>query len=66
MNKHKLCPACGEMNDDNWPLKIDGKIALGGCQMCWEKYCSEEWWKMCAATGQTIDEITAATGREGK
>ncbi len=36
------CPKCGEFNDDNWPLTVDGTI--GGCQMCWETESSEQWW----------------------
>lgn len=42
----KRCPKCGELNDNNWPLEIDGKVVEGGCQMCWEEQCSKEWWKM--------------------
>lgn len=57
MNKHTPCPSCGKMNDDNWTLRVDGKIVLGGCQMCWEKQCSEAWWGMIAATGQKIEEV---------
>lgn len=31
------CPVCGIMNDDDWPLNIDGIIEDCGCQLCWEK-----------------------------
>ncbi len=37
-------------NMDNWPLKIDNKIIVGGCQECWEKECSDSWWDMVDKT----------------
>lgn len=40
------CPQCGKLNDDNWPLEIDGKIEEGGCQDCWEAQVNKEWWLM--------------------
>jgi len=40
------CPRCGKENDDDWPLEVEDKIIWGGCQMCWELECSEEWWKL--------------------
>jgi RNA polymerase subunit RPABC4/transcription elongation factor Spt4 len=43
-NKTKICPVCGVENQDNWPLKVDGYIKYGGCQICWEAQCSEDWW----------------------
>jgi len=44
-----MCPLCGETSDADWPLRMpDGSIRDGGCQMCWEKQCSEEWWEMVA------------------
>jgi len=42
--EHK-CPQCGKLNEDNWPLEINGKIIEGGCQDCWEKQCDESWWE---------------------
>lgn len=49
MIKKMICPACGRENDDNWLLKINNEIMIGGCQECWEAECSEEWWKMVAS-----------------
>jgi len=41
------CPWCGEPSDADWPLRMpDGSVQDGGCQMCWEKQCSEAWWGM--------------------
>lgn len=31
------CPVCGTLNDDYWPLNIDGDFTDCGCQSCWEK-----------------------------
>jgi len=45
MNKPVECPACGELNSDNWPLEINGQIIHGGCQLCWESECSDKWWE---------------------
>jgi hypothetical protein len=45
----KKCPKCGNMNDDNWPITVDGEIKEGGCQMCWETESDEEWWKTVCA-----------------
>jgi hypothetical protein len=43
------CPLCGKPSDADWPLRMpDGSIRDGGCQMCWEKQCSQEWWEMVA------------------
>ena len=39
------CPLCGKENTDN-SVTVDDGIKNGGCQMCWEKQCDEEWWKM--------------------
>ena len=40
-----ICPKCGQQNDDNWPLNIDGVIKDGGCQECWEQECSDSFWE---------------------
>jgi hypothetical protein len=40
------CPKCGAKNNDNWPIRVDGKILDGGCQECWELECAESWWQM--------------------
>jgi hypothetical protein len=40
-----VCPRCGNENQDNWPLEIDGEIKDGGCQGCWEAECSRTWWE---------------------
>lgn len=49
MTDLKKCPACGRMNDDDWPMEIRGEIIEGGCQTCWEAQCSREWWEMVGA-----------------
>lgn len=38
------CPKCGNESDADWPLTVDGENRDGGCQLCWEKECSESWW----------------------
>jgi hypothetical protein len=40
-----ICPICKTENEDDWPLEIDGKMAHGGCQNCWEEQCNKEWWR---------------------
>lgn len=40
------CPACGTLNDDDWPITVNGKGVDGGCVSCWEKECDVAWWKM--------------------
>ena len=37
------CLLCDKLNDDDWPLEIDGKIIEGGCQDCWEEQSDEAW-----------------------
>jgi hypothetical protein len=34
----ELCPGCGVLNNDNWPLTLGTKTCIfwGGCQDCWE------------------------------
>jgi hypothetical protein len=50
------CPVCGEANEDNWPVRTeDGSIQDGGCQLDWEKQCSETWW-------ETHNALAKATG----
>ena len=46
------CPGCKKENDDNWPLKINDKIKIGGCQECWEEQCDIAWWEMFSTTKQ--------------
>lgn len=36
MSEQIKCPACGKINEENWPLYIGAEIKEGGCQMCWE------------------------------
>ena len=36
-----ICPRCGRMNEDNWPLRIDKEIKMGGCLDCFEKWTDE-------------------------
>lgn len=50
------CPKCGEKNDDNWPVTVDGEIVWGGCQICWEAECSESWWDMVDSISEMIEE----------
>ena len=42
----QVCPLCGVLNEDDWPLDIDGEIKDGGCQDCWEAQTSAGWWDM--------------------
>ena len=49
-----ICPNCKQENDDNWPLELDGKMAHGGCQDCWETQCDKEWWKEVQKWGAVI------------
>lgn len=35
------CP-CGQPHD-GWPGEGDDQL----CQMCWEKACSDSWWRIC-------------------
>ncbi len=55
MSEIVVCPLCGKLNEEDWPLRINGEVEMGGCQDCWEKQCDEEWWKMVIA----IDRIMA-------
>jgi hypothetical protein len=50
----KKCPICGEMNDDDWPLDIDGNIVDGGCQTCWEAESDLEYWNMVNALNNVL------------
>ena len=38
------CPLCGGLNDDNWPLDVEGETKEGGCQNCWEAQADKTWW----------------------
>lgn len=40
----KNCPSCGKLNDDDWPVEIDGIIEDGGCQTCWKNEVDDCWW----------------------
>lgn len=48
----KKCPACGILNDDNWPIIIEAEIRDGGCQTCWEAQTDEAWWDMLDQLGR--------------
>ena len=50
-----LCPACGKLNTDDWPIEVDGEIKDGGCQDCWEAQCDESWWEAVKAYGRVIE-----------
>lgn len=52
----KQCPMCGEENNDNWPITVNGKIELGGCQSCWEKECDTNHWNTMAALEESQEE----------
>jgi hypothetical protein len=36
-----LCPSCGTITNDNWPLKVRTQILDGGCQECFDAWCDE-------------------------
>ena len=60
------CPLCHESTDADWPLRMpDGSIAGGGCQMCWEKQCSEAWWEMVGCLGDSPKSTPAMAGVQG-
>lgn len=45
-----ICPICWRENEENWPLRMpDGGIRDGGCQDCWERQSSQEWWQAMGA-----------------
>lgn len=46
------CPNCGEENDDNWPVSINGEIEDGGCQKCWENESDSAWWDAINMIGE--------------
>ena len=46
------CPRCGRVNDDDWPITVEGEVVLGGCQECWEQVCSETWWQAVLAEAE--------------
>lgn len=41
----KQCTAC-QKEEAEWYFLDDAY-----CQLCWEAYCSEEWWKMVCGEG---------------
>ena len=53
----QACPACGTLNDDNWPIEVGGENKSGGCQECWEKECDASWWEAVVA----LDKIENKT-----
>jgi RNA polymerase subunit RPABC4/transcription elongation factor Spt4 len=55
------CPLCGKENTDNWPVTVDDGIKNGGCQMCWEKQCDEEWWKLIVEIDKVLNNETMVT-----
>ncbi len=40
------CADCGKPIDSAWPGE-KGDV----CQMCWERICSEAWWKLMGDLG---------------
>lgn len=52
-----ICPVCGKLNIDDWPVEVDGEIQNGGCQDCWEAQCDESWWDAVETCGRAIDFI---------
>jgi hypothetical protein len=47
MTQPVTCSRCTQVIEyeaEIWPDDKDGHL----CQMCWEAYCSGEWWKECA------------------
>lgn len=53
-----VCPLCNQPDADksDWPMKLpDGSTAEGGCQMCWEKQCSESWWETHGGVYAPVD-----------
>lgn len=50
--KEPLCKnGCGEPAE--WPDNITDKAL---CQMCWEQYCADEFWKMWEGKGIAVQE----------
>ena len=45
----KPCPKCGLLNDDDWPVTVDGVAQDGGCQLCWEAEADAMWWDAVTA-----------------
>ena len=41
-NINAICPNCGELNNDNWPLRHGGVDLWGGCVECWEAVSYEK------------------------
>jgi len=57
------CPLCNRPSDADWPLRMpDGSIRDGGCQECWEKQTSEEWWEMVASLSHRPKSTPAVAG----
>ena len=56
------CPLCGEMNDDNYPVDVDGQPAKGGCHRCWERLVDTAWYKLV----KKIDEALHGFREEKK
>lgn len=54
--KYLNCPACGVLNDYDWPLDIGGVIEPGGCQDCWESKVDKKWWKAVIDIDKLLNE----------
>jgi len=51
----RKCPNCGTPNNDNWPLRVKGRIIDGGCQECWEEECDRSWWEMMGRVMELLE-----------
>ena len=50
------CPKCGQINDDNWPIRASYEIMWGGCQLCWEHESDVAWWDAVESLNWLTDE----------
>ena len=57
-----ICPQCGTLNEDNYPLEINGKIVEGGCQDCWEKQCDDSWWELGRLIESELELVDSVSG----
>jgi hypothetical protein len=43
-----ICPKCHgpiEPGESTWPVTVDGRVEVGGCQDCWEATADASWWE---------------------